>query len=115
MTVLIVGGDYVASFKQLIATQHNARRIEHWSGRAKGFNKRQLPHETQLIIVICDFINHNFANSIKEQANRNGIPLVYCHRSVNELKRKLKDIYPTDKDSCCNSFGEKRNPTHRYH
>ena len=114
MTVLIVGGDYVASFKQLIATQHDAR-IEHWSGRAKGFNKRQLPHETQLIIVICDFINHNFANSIKDQANRNGIPLVYCHRSVNELKRKLKDIYPTDKDSCCNSFGEKRNPTHRYH
>ena len=114
MTVLIVGGDYVTSFKHFIATQHDAR-IEHWSGRAKGFNKRQLPHETQLIIVICDFINHNFANSIKDQANRNGIPLVYCHRSVNELKRKLTDVYPADAEDHCKNYCGIGNQSRRFH
>ncbi|MBS0423067.1 MAG: DUF2325 domain-containing protein [Proteobacteria bacterium] len=114
MTVLIVGGDYITSFKHFIAAQRNAR-IEHWSGRAKGFNKRQLPSETQLVIVICDFINHNLANSIKEQANRSGIPLVYCHRSVNELKRKLMDVYPADKNGCGESCCSHGNQSRRLH
>ncbi|MBS0299209.1 MAG: DUF2325 domain-containing protein [Gammaproteobacteria bacterium] len=114
MTVLIVGGDYITSFKHFIAAQRNAR-IEHWSGRAKGFNKRQLPSETQLVIVICDFINHNLANSIKEQASRNGIPLVYCHRSVNELKRKLMDVYPADKNGCAESCCSHGNQSRRLH
>ncbi|MDE2388426.1 MAG: DUF2325 domain-containing protein [Betaproteobacteria bacterium] len=114
MTVLIVGGDYITSFKQLIAAQHSTR-IEHWSGRAKGFNKRQLPSETQLVIVICDFINHNLANSIKEQANRSGVPLVYCHRSVNELKRKLKDVYSADKNGCGDSCCRHGNRSRKLH
>ncbi len=92
MTVLIVGGDYVASFKHLFSLQHNAR-VEHWSGRKKGFNKRSLPNETQLIIVVCDYVNHSLVNSVREKASRCGIPLVYCHRSINELKCKLRQIH----------------------
>ncbi|HQU99369.1 MAG TPA: DUF2325 domain-containing protein [Nitrosomonas sp.] len=114
MTVLIVGGDYVTSFKYFIATQHDAR-IEHWSGRTKGHNKRQLPHETKLVIVIFDFINHNLANSIKAKANRNGIPLLYCHRSINELKRKLTDVYPVDQKSCCEKYCSDKNQSRKLH
>lgn len=113
MTVLIVGGDYVTSFKHFISTQHYAR-VEHWSGRKKGFNKRQIPNETQLVIVICDFVNHSLANSVKEKANRSGIPLMFCHRSVNELKGKL-NAHQTDEDCCCKSFCEAKDPFQKFH
>ena len=113
MSVLIVGGDYVASFKHLISTQNYAR-VEHWNGRKKGFNKRQIPNETQLVIVICDFVNHSLANSVKEKANRDGIPLMFCHRSVNELKDKL-NAHQTDEDCCCSSFCEARSQLQKFH
>ncbi|WP_287719303.1 hypothetical protein [Nitrosomonas sp.] len=51
MTVLIVGGDYIASLKQKI-TAHGYARIEHWNGRKKGFNKRALPGRTELVVII---------------------------------------------------------------
>lgn len=113
MTVLIVGGDYVASFKHLISAQNHAR-VEHWSGRKKGFNKRQLPNKTQLIILICDFVNHSLTNAVQEKANRNGIPLVFCHRSVNELKHKL-NAHRIDEDCCCKSFCETRDSLQKFH
>ena len=114
MTVLIVGGDYVTSFKHLISTQRHAR-IEHWSGRKKEFNKRSLPNETRLVVVICDYVNHSLANSVKEKASRSGIPLVYCHRSVNELKDKLLNAHQTDEDCCCKSFCGSKDQFRRLH
>lgn len=113
MTVLIVGGDYVASFKHFISAQNYAR-VEHWSGRKKGFNKRQLPNKTQLIILICDFVNHSLTNAVKEKASRKGIPLVFCHRSVNELKHKL-NTHQTDEDCCCKSFCETKDQFQKFH
>ena len=88
MTVLIVGGDYVGSFKQLIASKRNVQ-VEHWNGRKKGYGKRALPNETKLVVLVCDYVSHSLAHAVKEKANRNKIPLLYCHRSVNELRHKL--------------------------
>lgn len=113
MTVLIVDGDYVTSFKHLISTRNYAR-VEHWSGRKKGFIKRQIPNETRLIILVCDFVNHSLANAVKQKASRNGVPLVFCHRSVNELKHKLS-IHQTNEDCCCENFCEKKNQFQRFH
>jgi len=112
MTVLIVGGDYVASFKHLISTQRHAR-VEHWSGRKKGFNQRSLPNETRLVVVICDYVSHSLANSVKEKADRSGIPLVFCHRSINELRHKL-NTHQTDED-CCKSFCETKDQFQKFH
>ena len=58
MTVLIVGGDYIASLKQKI-TAHGYARIEHWNGRKKGFNKRALPGRTELVVIIYDYVSHS--------------------------------------------------------
>lgn len=84
MTVLIVGGDYIASLKQKI-TAHGYSRIEHWNGRKKGFNKRALPGRTELVVIIYDYVSHNLANSVKDQASRIGIPMIFCRRSLYEI------------------------------
>lgn len=91
MTILIVGGDYVTSLKHVIAA-HHAMHIEHWDGRKKQFNTRVLPNEIRLIVVICDYISHSFFASIKKKAKQRSIPMIFCHRSINELKQKLQKI-----------------------
>ena len=103
MAILIVGGDYITSFKHLVANQHSMQ-VEHWDGRKKEFNKRSLPNKIRLVVVICDYVSHRLAHSIKEKAKQRGIPLVFCHRSVNELKHKLHDIYQTDREYCCDDL-----------
>jgi len=108
MAILIVGGDYVTSFKHLVANQHSMQ-IEHWDGRKKEFNKRSLPNKIRLVVVICDYVSHRLALSIKEKAKQRGIPLVFCHRSVNELKHKLQHIYQTDQDCCWNRVWVNKN------
>ncbi len=107
MAILIVGGDYITSFKHLFAAQH-APRIKHWDGRKKEFSKRSLPNETRLVVVICDYINHNLVHSIKEKAKQRGIPLIFCHRSVNELRHKLLNFHQIDKECCCDRFCENK-------
>lgn len=89
MTVLIVGGDYIASLKQRI-TAHGYPRIEHWNGRKKGFNKRALPSRTKLVVIIYDYVSHNLANSVKNQASRIGIPMIFCRCSLYEIDTILE-------------------------
>lgn len=98
MTVLIVGGDYIASLKQKI-TAHGYARIEHWNGRKKGFTKRALPGNTKLVVIIYDYVSHSLANSVKNQASRIGIPMIFCRRSMHEITTLFNE--KDAEESCC--------------
>ncbi len=100
MTVLIVGGDYIASLRQKITAQGYAR-IEHWSGRKKGFNKRALPGNTELVIIVYDYVSHSLAHSVKNQASRIGIPMIFCRRSMHEINTIFNEKEAETEDSCC--------------
>jgi hypothetical protein len=88
MTALIVGGDYVDSLKREIVA-HGHVDVEHWSGRKSGFARRPVPEHARLIVVLCDYVNHNLAIGLKRQARRSGAALLFCRHSANELRRKL--------------------------
>jgi hypothetical protein len=91
MTALIVGGDYVDSLKREIVA-HGHADVEHWSGRKSGFSRRTLPEHAQLIVVLCDYVNHNLALTLKRQARRSGAALLFCRHSAHELRQKLDAI-----------------------
>lgn len=99
MSVLIVGGDYVESLKRQVAAQ-GYTEIEHWNGRKKGFLNRSISGHTRLIVMVCDYVNHSLANTLKSKAQRKGIPLIYCRHSTHELRFKLLDKEETN-ESCC--------------
>ncbi len=103
MSALIVGGDHVESLKRQVIEQghHN---VEHWSGRKKGFLNRSVSSNTRLIIMVCDYVNHSLANSLKNQAQRKGIPLIYCRHSSHELKQKLLNKEEINDCCCCYIF-----------
>ena len=104
MNVLIVGGNQVESLKRQVVAQ-GYTEVEHWHGRKQGFVKLTFSNPTRLIVMVCDYVNHSLAISLKNQANRKGKPLIDCRHSIHELRHKLLYQRKTDEDCCaCYSF-----------
>ena len=82
-TALIVGGDQIASIKQELKN-YGITDINHWSGRKVGDGKRVIPHETKLIVLITDWISHQFTHKIK-QTQQNEDCKLFIHRTAQLL------------------------------
>ena len=91
MTALIVGGDYIQTLKRELLA-HGLTRVEHWDGRQSRFTKRMIPSSAKLVVILYDYVSHSVSNALKQQANRNGVPLVFCRSSTHELRRKLENM-----------------------
>ena len=88
MTALIVGGDYIKPLEKVIADR-GLRRVEHWTGRKKGDMKRTVPADTRVVVLLCDYLCHSLAKKVRGDAERLGLPVIYCRRSVGEFCEKL--------------------------
>lgn len=99
MTALIVGGDYVEPLKREIRA-HGHAHVEHWDGRKAGFTKKAIPGGTRLIVILIDYISHSLLIALKRKASCNNVPLLFCRRSMNDLRRKLDDIGASEDGSC---------------
>lgn len=91
MTALIVGGDYIRTLKRELL-MHGLTNVEHWDGRQSRFAKRTIPSRARLVVILYDYVSHSVSNALKQQASKNGVPLVFCRSSTHELRRKLKNI-----------------------
>lgn len=88
MTALIVGGDYIEPLRREVVA-HGMEHVEHWDGRKPGCLTRTLPAGTRVVIVLCDYIGHQLQVGLKKQAGRAGVPVLFCRRSVHDLRDKL--------------------------
>ncbi len=88
MTALIVGGDYINQIKKII-TGKGVRRIEHWDGRKPSDLRKIFHKETRLVVLLCDYLNHGLAKKVRGNAERLGLPVIYCRRSLGEFCEKL--------------------------
>jgi len=52
-----------------------------------------IPQDTKLIVMITDWISHNFTSKIKQDANKRGLKIVYTHNGPVALRKKLKDLH----------------------
>jgi hypothetical protein len=91
MTALVVGGDYIETLKRELLA-HGLKRVEHWDGRRSRFTKRVIPGGARLVVILYDYVSHSVSNALKQQATKNGIPLVFCRSSSHELRRKLEGL-----------------------
>lgn len=91
MSALIVGGDHIESIRKAMADRGMAR-IEHWNGRKPGDLRKSLPKETELIVVLYDYLSHTMLRKIKTDAAGTGIPVIHCRRSLGQLCRKLDEM-----------------------
>jgi hypothetical protein len=100
-TALIVGGDRIDGIKQVLGS-YGVTRINHWTGRKAGDGKKIIPHDTELIVLVTDWISHNFTHKIKQSATKRGVPIVYTPNGPAALKsrlQRLKDESATE-DAC---------------
>ena len=91
MTALIVGGDYIKTLKRELLA-HGLTDVEHWDGRQSRITKRTIPGSARLVVILYDYVSHSVSNALKQQANKSGVPLVFCRNSTHELRRKLESM-----------------------
>lgn len=94
MTALIVGGDYIKPIEKII-TDRGVRNIEHWTGRKVGDLKKTVPKDTKFVVLLLDYLNHGLAKKVRGDADRRGLQVIYCRRSLGQFSEKLEEALET--------------------
>lgn len=91
MAALIVGGDKVTSYRDLLVAEGYAP-VRHWTGRKPGECHRTIPLDTRLVVVMVDQINHGLARKIRRTAGAMAVPVVFSKRSLGQLSGALAGL-----------------------
>lgn len=90
MSIFIVGADNLGNIPDNLKKM-GFNDLRHFKGR-KNPTKDDLhiPSNTDLILVLTDYVNHNIAGRIKEKARTSSIPVLFSKRSWTHLEEKLQ-------------------------
>jgi hypothetical protein len=88
-TVLIVGGDHVDGIKKIVS-EFGHHQIAHWTGRKSGDHHKQIPQNTQLVVLVTSWINHSFTYAIKRAASKRQLKIVYA-TNLNHARQHLME------------------------
>src|SRR5699024_409609 len=100
-----------------LLTLHNIKIKQHISGRDPSHQKKslQLPSGTELLILLTDFLGHNVMKTFRAAAQKSGVRVLVCRRSVCSMKQALsqKGRDQTLSTACMNLlFSANKKPTH---
>ncbi len=88
MSILVVGGDKLGSIFQKL-TENGFSEIQHISGRKPGDKKIKISYETDLVLVLVDFINHSLMNVIKKESKKYGVQITFSKRSWIQIENNI--------------------------
>ncbi len=90
VNAVVVGADRLGNIPDLLK-DHNIAIKHHISGRDPAHQKKtlQLPSGTELLILLTDFLGHNVMKTFRAAAQRSGIRVLACRRSVCCMKQAL--------------------------
>lgn len=90
VNALVVGADTLGNIPRLLG-DYNIAIKHHVSGRSPAHQKKtlQLPSGTEMVILLTDFLGHNVMKRFREAAQRSGIRVLACRRSVCSIKQAL--------------------------
>lgn len=94
--ILIIGGDKIDTIKDFLNKKTGENSVVHWDGRNVRVTDKKIPKDTNHILLITDFLNHNTMYYFKKEAKRKNIPLICSKRSINSIyesyeQRSLND------------------------
>lgn len=79
-SLMIVGGDHLGKITKKLQYE-GIKEIIHVSGRKARMSQKEIPSHVNLVLVLTDFINHEFSAAIKKKANKQNIPIYFSKRS----------------------------------
>ena len=87
---VIVGADRLGNIPDLLR-DHNISITHHISGRDPAHQKKSLhlPTGTEIVILLTDFLGHNVMKTFRQAAQRGGIQVIACRRSVCAMEQAL--------------------------
>jgi len=90
VSAVIVGADRLGNIPDLLKG-HNITIRHHISGRDPAHQKKtlQLPSGTDLLILLTDFLGHNVMKTFRAAAQRSGVRVLACRRSICSMKQAL--------------------------
>lgn len=101
MSVLVIGADQITPIKAVL-NDLGASKIVHWDARKKSsVHRKVIPLDTECIVLLTSFLNHNSMKYFKAQAKKREIPLVCSKRSVSCVYSEYCKIMRLDEDFEC--------------
>ncbi len=91
MAALIIGGDRVAVYITYLQRLGYAT-IRHWNGRRKSECHRQIPVDTNLVVILIDQVNHGLARKARRTANEMRVPIVFSGSGVGQLGEAMASL-----------------------
>ena len=105
MLVLIIGGDKVTNIKNTLKSL-GATKIDHWDARKKASTcKKIIPHDTQCVIMLTTFLNHNSMKHFKSEAKKRDLPLVCSKLSTSCVYQEYVRIMGIKDCKECYAYG----------
>ena len=88
MSVLVIGADEITPIKAVL--------------KDLGANRKPIPQDTECVVMLTSFLNHNTMKTIKSQAKKRNIPIVCAKRSVSCVFSEYCKVFGLDKEfGCC--------------
>ncbi len=85
MSVLVIGGDKIGAIKSILLNL-GVSSVTHWDTRKKtGACKKDIPLNTDCVLMLTDFLNHNVMYKFKNEAKKKNIPYICSKRSSSSV------------------------------
>lgn len=107
MSVLIIGGDKISQVSNVLKSA-GVQKVIHWDARKKSSAcKKIIPHDTDCVIMLTSYLNHNAMKHFKSEAKKRDLPLICTKHSsscVYEEYIKLMGIKDCTQCYACQNF-----------
>lgn len=101
MNVLVIGADEITPIKAVL-NNLGAKNIEHWDARNENrVNRKPIPTNTDCVVMLTSFLNHNTMKKIKSETKKRKIPLVCAKRSVSCVFCEYCKVFNLDQNTGC--------------
>jgi len=85
MSILLIGGDKVSSITELLKNL-GVTKTTHWDSRKNSTSHKKIPHGTDAVIMLVDYLKHNSMSYFKKSAKKHNIPLICTRRGTSSVE-----------------------------
>ncbi|MBW4828483.1 MAG: DUF2325 domain-containing protein [Clostridiaceae bacterium] len=91
MSILVIGGDCLGNIKNNLK-QKGFDEITHVTGRRSKEQNYKVPKNTDLVLILTDYVNHQTSKNIKKQTKGSDSKLIFSKRSWSSISKSLKNL-----------------------
>lgn len=91
MSILVIGGDKLGNIKGNLK-MCGFEKIEHITGRKKGDLRFEIPLNTDMVLVLTDYVSHQLTEVIKKKSKKCNAKFLFAKRSWTHIQNHLDGI-----------------------